>query len=226
MVAVTPGVAVVFFVLLLIAVLLVAHYADLQNFEQSKTYIFLLALSSVGVLVTALFYYSVVQLQGSQQRLAVVQETDAVHSSLYTDLQNSLQDLAPVAPQFVFSLNPLLPASATYIDTPDICSPSQSLGVDTVSNKIFSLWQRLISAHTFLDFDPVGLNTYFLQLAHSSYLLQFWYISRANYAVETQKYGNLLFEYGQKVVEQTPMAYQTAAVNMINDVRYSMIAFR
>ena len=226
MVVITPQIAVTVFIIVIIVAIFVTWQSDPINYDHSRAHIFIATLARLGIFITFLFYYSVVGLQQQQQRLSILQETSNISSNILDTFARQIQTTAEIAPQFAFSLIPLLPQAAVYESIPDSCSARQAMEVQNLSFTIFDLWQDVTLSHRFLDVGDLALNSNFLQRAHSPYLYQMWEVNKLNFNFSTQQYGDLLFEYGLAITDsRNPQAYVDAANTMMSDPRYEMIGF-
>ena len=90
----------------------------------------------------------------------------------------------------------------------------------TLSYKIFELWQDVILAHKFINYDPLSYIVNFLQRANSEQLYVQWTVNKINFNNETIKLGDLLFEYALPITNQTTEEYISVANKLIVDPRY------
>jgi hypothetical protein len=213
---VTPIIALIVFVI----VLLIAFVASLflgNSFQTSRLHVFLACLSGLSIVITFLFYYSVVELQQQQQKLTLIQETSRISDSVLDSLMNEIKESVTIIPNFVASITPLNPCNDPPEDpnTQEACTQKLVL-----SYKVFSIWQDVLLSSLFVDLEPVSYITSFLQRAHSPQLLEQWTANKINFNSRTQQFGDLLFEYGIKIEPQTPESYVTAAEKFIEDQRY------
>ena len=225
MAGVTPQIAIAVLIVVIIIAVWITWSVEPCAFKGSRSAILLRALAGLSLFITFLFYYSVVSLQQQEQRLAVLSTTQTVTLELVNELNAEIQIASATIPNFAFSLTPLLPCSQAYTLIPDTCSATNCMETKNLSDKIFQIWALTVLSYAFIAIQPLALITAYLQLAHSQYLLEKWYMARLNYDQSTQEYVGLLFVYGIPVTEQTPEAYQVAAQAMLNDPRYKQISF-
>jgi hypothetical protein len=225
MVLVTPGVALIVFLIVLLIAFLVAYKSEITEFSKTRTSLFLATLAGLGIFITFLFYYSVVGLQQQQQRLSILDETNTVTLAMINGLIDEFKESVRIIPQFAFSLLPLAVISEQYLQG-DPCTPDATMQVIALSKKIFTLWQNSMLTSSFIDITPLSLNVNFLQQASSPYLYQQWKWLKINYNLYTQDYGDLLFEYGLTMNEKTPQTFEQTAKKMMRDERYLNLCFR
>lgn len=219
---VTPVVAlVVFLIILCISAAISWRMNDYKHYDKSNFHTFIAILAGLGVFVTFMFYYSVVELQQQQQRMMIIQETSRVSDKVITDLLEEIARSVAYIPDFAMSLTPLsncVDVEPTVNHTPETCSRKMLL-----SYKIFSVWQGLIISEGFIDYEPSSFITNFLQRANSKMLHDEWVISKINFNSKTQIFGDLLFEYGLPIEEQTIENYIETANKLIEDDRFKEI---
>jgi len=227
MALVTPNLALLLFaIILIIAAILAWVLGSYQNYDKGKFHTFISILAGLGVFVTFMFYYNVVQLQNQQQQLAVLEEIGRINDSVLNSILISLQDYSSLIPNFILSITPLtntVCCTNQCSTEPDPINPQTCTAKMAISYQIFSLWQDVITSGTFLSIDPLSYVSGFLQRANSSQLYSQWNVSYIGFNNKTQTFGNLLFEYGLPIVNQTPEEYTSVAQNLINDPRYSSI---
>lgn len=209
---VTPIVAVIIIAIILIVAVLLAIFIKYDNYQQSRIYVFINTLAGLGIIMTFLFYYSIVSLQEIEQKLFVVNETSQVSTSLADGLLKQINDSTPLAPHFTSSLlplNPLGPITSPIIDSPVL--------VSTLSTRIFLTWQQILISSSFVMIEPVSYITMSLQFCSSATLKDQWNVQYINLGSDTQHLGDLLFQYSSQVTENTPSAYQYAAKQLLNE---------
>lgn len=211
---ITPAVALGVFTLVLLVALLISGFATTTHFDHTRTKIFLYCLTSMGVVITFLFYYSVVQLQASQQRIIILQMTSNITKMLTKDIHDQLYKVSNKVPNFVMSLYPLQHNMKDCINNDDIITPENCMIQFKLSYKIFSLWQELLLCLPFLDMEPTAYICICLQNAHSSYLKEQWNIYKYDFNCKTQTFGDLLFSYASKIKKQTPQSYTNMVKKM------------
>ena len=235
MVLVTPSVALAIFAVILIIAALVAWrketYAD---YDKGAFHTFVAILAGLGIFVTFMFYWNVVQLQGQQQELAAIQELARINDSVLNSVLDEIQQASEIIPNFVLSITPLSntvccatggtgTTGCTIPVGPDPVNPETCSEKMVLSYRIFSLWQDVIVSDKFINYDPVAYVANFLQRANSPQLYAQWSVAYINFNSSVQAFGNLLFEYGLPITNQTPQEYQAVANQMIADPRYKAI---
>lgn len=218
---VTPGFAIFMFSLILIISGIAAWlYGSYNNYDIATFHTFIAVLTGLGVFVTFMFYFSVVELQQQQQQLFIIDETSRISKNVLNSILGEINTATKLIPQFCASITPL---SHSPVLDPDIVTTESCSQKLVLSYKIFSVWQDLIISARFINFDPISYVTNFLQRANSKLLFAQWTTSKINFNILTQQLGDLLFEYALPITNQTPETYVQAAQNLIIDNRFTSI---
>jgi hypothetical protein len=190
---------------------------------RKKVETFCLIFSALCVIITLLFYYSVINLQKQQQQIFKLTETAKINNSIFRDLLGEISLARTTNKEFVMSLFSLQNFNDTSkngvnLKKRDIIE-EDLLGVDNnekqsnplevkngddldrfiLSQRIFSTWEDLIEIN---DFNNVELNPFvnlFLQFCLSSQLEALWNSSRINYGKTLRTFGDKLFSYSKKI---------------------------
>lgn len=233
MVLVSANVALILFGIILILSALIAWYMKgYNNYDKCSFHTFIAILTGLGVFVTFMFYYNVVELQNQQQELAALQELSRINDFLINSILKNLKEASTVAPNFVLSLTPLsnticcFTASTGNTGSCDITVDPDPVDAQTctvkmtLSYRIFSIWQDLVVSSKYVIFDPNAYIYNFLQWANSDQLYLQWNISKPGLTPKAQIFGDLLFEYALPIQVQTTESYQNATTKLLNDPRY------
>lgn len=189
---VTPGIALLAFVIILVLALLISGFCNPAKFDSTRTKIFISCLAGLGVFITFLFYYSVVTLQQAQQRNNIIEMTSKINKSL-KHIIDEIHEASIKIPKFTSSLLPLLQHN---------CECKEDMTVENnmlkhkLAYKIFSLWQEIIIAVPFVDIDSESFLNSFLQRANSKELYDLWCHMKYDFNKDTQTFGDLLFKHG------------------------------
>lgn len=236
MALVTPNIALGIFALIIIVSAVIAwrmgSYAD---YDKCSFHTFIAILVGLGVFVTFFFYYNVIQLQNQQQELAAVQELARINDSVLNSVLDEIKHASNIIPNFVLSITPLTNivccstggtgATGTCIielgsDPVDAKTCTEKM---VLSYRIFALWQDVIFSKKFTNFDDISYVANFLQRTNSPQLYAQWTAAKIDFDVKTQMFGDLLFEYGLPVTNQTPQEYVSVANLLVSDPRYQQI---
>ncbi len=223
MALVSPNLALILFGLILIISGCIAWFMKkYDNYDRSGFHSFISILTGLGVFVTFMFYYNVVELQNQQQQLAAIQELARLNESGLNSVLDSLNIASSSIPNFVLSLMPLningCNTKKSDPVTPQTCTEKTSL-----SYKIFLMWQDVILSNKFIVFNQEAYLSNFLQRANSPQLYEQWKIIKIDFAPATQTLGDLLFQYGLPITVQTPETYQETAKTLMTDPKYQAI---
>jgi hypothetical protein len=221
---VTPTIALgLFVVILIIAGILAWYMNDYASYDKGSFHTFIAILAGLGVFVTFMFYFSVIELQQQQQELATIQELARVNDSLLNSVLNEMKTASEIIPNFVLSITPLTNTVCSSNAPPDPVSPQTCTEKMVLSYRIFSVWQDVIVSDRFLTMDPISYVANFLQRANSPQLEEQWSVNKLNFSSETQEFGDLLFKYGLPITNQTPAEYISTAQTLLNDPKYLSI---
>lgn len=209
MVSITSNVAMVVLIIIVIAAIAAAWFVDPKCFETSRFRTLLIVLAGLGVIIIYLFYMGVLQIQSSQQELAIVQEQSTVQKSLVNDVLNSMMLTADSSPEFNDSITPLLDCKK---------SKSSKACVDTyvLSSYIFVSWNEVIVTDKIVNYEPQSYLYRFLQQANSKLLYEQWKNIKYAFNKKMRIFGDLLFEYGLSITDQRPISYLVAARKIID----------
>lgn len=233
MVLVTPNVALLFFAAIIIISAVIAWWMGTYgDYDKGAFHTFIAVLAGLGVFVTFMFYYNLVQLQNQQQQLAALQEFSRINDSLLNSVLDSIRDASDIIPNFVLSITPLTNTVCCPTGTTGGCvipldqdpvNPQSCTEKMVLSYRIFALWQDVIMSGKFMGLDAIAYISNFLQRANSQQLYVQWTMSKLNFNNNTEQFGDLLFEYGLPITDQTPQEYMSVAERMIADPRYQNI---
>lgn len=190
------------------------------QYQGSRVQIFMSVLTGLGIVVTFFFYFGTVELNARQQKLAIVQETARINNVLIEELYNEIAFASDIVPNFVASINPV---RSSYYVPPDPNTARAQAEKTFLSEKIFSVWQDILISDEFTANEPLSYITRFLQNANSIQLYEQWLESKIGFNLNTQNFGDLLFEYALPVTDQRPEVYLNLAEKFLNDPRYAEI---
>lgn len=220
-------------IIVAIAILVAWWQQTYERYDRDSFHTFISVLAGLGVFVTFLFYYNLIQLQEQQQELVAIQELSGLADNTVNGMLNAMNTASTIIPSFVMSLTPLTnticyPGSldagvCTVTPADDPTTPQTCTEKMTLSYRIFSLWQDTLFANKYIESTQTAYITNFLQRANSQALYQQWLISQINFNPRTQTFGNLLFTYGLPITDQTPAAYTTAATQLMQDPQYQSL---
>jgi hypothetical protein len=232
MVLISPNIALIVFIAIIILAIIIAWYmGEFESYDKGSFHVFIAVLTGLGVLVTFLFYYNLVQLQNQQQELATITELSRINDVELNSVLDEIQKASILIPNFVLSITPLTnticcvnPVSECAIPVrDDPINPQTCTEKFALSYRIFSLWQDVILSNRLIAINSLPYITNFLQRANSSQLYTQWTVNKINFSSNTQLLGDLLFQYGLPVTVQTPESYIDAANKLILDPRYPQV---
>lgn len=221
---ITPNFALVVFIIILVVSGVIAWYSDnYAEYDKGSFHTFIAILAGLGVFVTFMFYYAIFDLQQQQQVLASIQELARINDSVLNSVLDEIREASSIIPNFVLSITPLTNTVCESAAPDDPVNPQTCTEKMVLSYRIFSLWQDVIVSDKFLTMEPISYIANFLQRANSSQLEQEWTVNKLNFSSETQAFGDLLFQYGLPITNQTPAEYIAAAQKLMSDPQYMTI---
>lgn len=224
MVFVTPTTALIAFAIILIISVIVAWYMQsYAQYDKGSFHTFIAVLMGLGVFITFLFYFSVVELQQQEQVLASTQEIERVNEILLNGVLDGIKQASIIIPNFVLSITPLTNTICTSTAPSDPVNAQTCTEKMVLSYRIFDLWQDAIISNSFICSETIAYISNFLQRANSTQLYDQWTVNKLNFIPKTQIFGDLLFKYGLPITIQTPEEYISAAQKLIQDPEYKAI---
>ena len=223
---VTPIMAIIILISIIIISLFISLSIKPNNFDHSRTRVFITSLASLGIFVTFLFYYSVVDIQ--QKKQAKIQETSKITDNIQNSFILNIEKYYNQIPQFTSTLLPLLDLKKFNQNLKEIKNSRNH--IENVENnqvikyvlsyQIFSLWQDMIISDEFIAIDHNSLISGALQRANSKPLYDYWEIIKIDFSEKVQNFGELLFRFSSEINEQTPEAYEKKANELIHSKEY------
>lgn len=215
---VTPNVILfVFVIILIISIMLTLWIGSSKNFNKTSIGIFINILVGLGIFLTFIFNYITIHSKHKREQLDTIQEVHHINDLILNNLLNEIDKSSHVIPSFVISLNPLMRSECNNLS--DSTNPEACIRKMVLSNYIFSIWEDVIISKSFLDID-ISYIFNFLQRANSNQLYEQWKINKYNFKKITQTFGDLLFEYGLNIKNQTVEEYIITAKKLMEDLRY------
>lgn len=228
---------IIFATIIIIAAILAWWLGPHPEYDKGSFHTFIAILAGLGVFVTFMFYYNIIQLQNQQQELAAVQEIARINDIVLNSVLDEIKYASIIIPNFVLSITPLTNNVCCFTGIAGITGNtgcSILIGADPIdpetctekmvlSYRIFSLWQDIIVSSQFMSIDQTSYVSNFLQRANSDQLYAQWTALKINFGNQTQLFGDLLFEYGLPITTQTPLEYTTVAMSLIADPRYCAV---
>lgn len=221
---------IIFIVLIIGAAIISFLYGSYIKYDRGAIHIFFAILTGLGVIVTFMFYYNLVELQWQQQQLIELQAASRIDTSLSENVLKEIKKASLIIPNFIHSIHPLTNTLCNDgVNSCVVALAEDQATVEThtlkmiLSTKIFSVWKDMITTNKVIHFNPKAYISDFLQKANSKQLFAQWMVCKINYSLQVQQFGDLLFEYASKIVEQTPCEYEKAAETLISDKRFTDI---
>jgi len=104
---ITPELVILVFFLIFILALIVTWKVQPDKFEDSRARVFVFVFASLGVIITFLFYYSVVLLQQEQEKTNRINQTFELNDNVFNSLLLELDESARIIPTYTLLALPL-----------------------------------------------------------------------------------------------------------------------
>ena len=215
---ITPVLAILVFIIIFIIALVATWLIDPEKYNVSRWYVFIGSLAGMSIVITFLFYYSVIELQQQQQELIAIQETRNVNASIIDSSVNEIQKSSPIIPYFTMTLFPLTIDRCEISKKEPEVSNQQLIQKTSLSYKLFNSWETMILSKNYISSKRLSYIIYFLQWASSQELKKMWNNMYLNFTENTQKFGFLLFKYAATVKHATPMCYANTAKKLLREL--------
>lgn len=215
---ITPKIALGTVVLVIILAFAVTVMVSGENYESSRVYVFVSVLGGLSILVTFLFYYSVVQLQQLQEQLFYLEQTSKMNIDVSKELYHQLISNIAIVPDFVKEVLPLQQFNYySSFNTDSFETDQQTMAKFVLASNIFDYWQNVIFTGTYFKESPDAYICEFLQYASSPQLYSFWLKMRINYGPSTRNFGNLLFQYSKLLKNKTADEFERVSKRLYKD---------
>jgi len=104
---ITPPIIIFLFLLIILLAIFVSWSSSPGSYAQSRTYVFIAALTGIGLIsISFVYYLSVMSMNQHQKRLFVVGETSRLAKLSSSSVQEEMVRASAVVPSFVASLMP------------------------------------------------------------------------------------------------------------------------
>lgn len=228
---ISPNVTLAIFALILVISAVIAwRMKSYRYYDASAFHTFIGILAGLGVFVTFMFYYNLVEIQQQQQILISIQQLAKINDTMSDEVLKVIQDNSSTIPNFIASITPL--TNKACCDSSPQCLPVQPpdpVNVATCTQKmaisysIFSMWRNVILFHRFAKASIKSYIIDFLQRSNSEQLYKEWKAIYVSFDPKTQQFGELLFRYGLQIKEQVPQSYIDAADRLMEDPEFKSI---
>ena len=215
---INPILAIAVFVIIIIIALLIARSKkSYKNFNRSTIHSFVVILGGLGIFVSFMFYYNVVEIQNKQQKAINSQELSRINTNVSSILGDKYIKSIPI---FVYSINPLLKKKVNLDHLNIENSHIQMFKKHSLSQIIFNSWDDFRSSKRLSTYDEIGVINTFLQKCDSAELLEEWEIQKYNFDNKTQMLGNMMFFRGQTILNKTSDSYFYEAKKLVKNQEY------
>lgn len=218
---VVPSTPISLLVIIAVIALAICMYLPPGKFDNSRVKTFIAVFAGLSLVVTVMFYYSVIGLQMTQGDLLELRETQQVQSTVAGVISN-ITKTVPVAPEFCAELLPL-EVGRVSVKASDVGELKRVSSEYELSSSIFMAFQTSVLEYRFVSQQEDFYTTLFLQWATSQSLREYWDNFKISCIPKAQKFGELLFAYAPKTNLRDPNAYVKASLEMRNSCIYKNI---
>lgn len=223
---VVPSTPITLLLVIAVIALAICFYLPPGNFDKSRVKTFIAVFAGLSLVVTVMFYYSVIGLQITQSELLELRETQQVQSTIANVITNITKTSA-VAPEFCAELLPLetLPVRTLTSDSSntDVNTMKRITSEYDLSSSIFMAFQTSVLEYRFVEQQEEFYTTLFLQWTTSRRLRNYWKNFKISCIPRAQRFGELLFQYAPKHDRRDPSAYVAASCEMRQSRAYKNI---
>lgn len=208
-------------ILLIIAIIAFAicMYFPPGKFDNSRVKTFIGVFAGLSLVVTVMFYYSVIGLQQTQGDLLELRETQQVQSTI-ANVISSITKTSPVAPDFCAELLPLEDTEPSPSEADEFKRVTSEY---ELSSSIFMAFQTSVLEYRFVSQQEDFYTTLFLQWTTSNKLRDYWTKFKISCIPRAQKFGELLFQYAPTHNLQDPNQYVLASLRMRSSCGYKSV---
>lgn len=216
MTTVNTSVVIAVFLLILVISMVTAIIISPENFERSRWRIFLVTAASLGIIITFMWYFFLVEQNVENKKITTCNERRHIESLVIDASVKSIQTNSELAPQFCSSLFPLQESYVYEEHEPKCSRYKKSVIVSTLSYQLFDTWDHYV----YSTFQPKGDIAYFLQWATSKELQHQWTKQYINFDKNTQKFANILFNSANEIDNiSDPVEYEKASREVYSKCR-------
>lgn len=216
---VVPSTPISLLVVIAIIAFAICMYLPPGKFDNSRVKTFIAVFAGLSLVVTVMFYYSVIGLQMTQGDLLELRETQQVQSAVAGVISN-ITKTASIAPEFCSELLPLEGPQPSESDADELKRVTSEY---ELSSSIFMAFQTSVLEYRFVAQQEDFYTILFLQWATSRKLKEYWKNFRISCIPRAQKFGELLFQYAPTTNMQDPREYVKASLEMRNSSVYKAI---
>lgn len=193
------------------------------NYERSSYRTFIEVSNGFAFLIFFLVLYYAIFISEQQQRLAELNLTNSIYSSQYNAVLDEANAASKIIPNF--AQGSVLPATRIATDAPDPDTPEANMQKYVLTMKMVQLWQTVLLNTDFSSINQEAFITRSIQRTWSKDIYEVWTLYKDGFNPITQKYVDLLFEYGMAVPvdQRTPEGFQEAAKLLQQDPRWEEI---
>jgi hypothetical protein len=213
---------ILFFILILAFGGIISYRVETHNhYQNSRVNTFITIISGLGIFMTFLFYYNLVELQKIQQQNSYVHDIVTINNQIIDNFYKEISNSSNKIPNFIESLNPLY--NKNEFPAMDEDTLVNRIEKNNLSFRIFTIWESFIICDNLLNYDQESYIRNFLQKANSRMLFDEWKKLKINFSKRTQIFGDLLFEYGLSIRNNNLQIYEILSKEILEDERYKNI---
>lgn len=211
-----PGIAILVFVIVIIVALFSCVIIPPGSFENSRLKTFVTIFAGLSLVLTVMFYYTVIRLQVVQSELLELKETQEIQNSVMA-VNKQITCSWDIIPEFCMQLLPLQSKYKSY--SHKTSTPYEN----ELSWLIFNVFQVTVLEYKFIKEQETYYTRLFLQWTTSKILKRNWLLMRISLTPKAQQFGDLLFHFAPKDRKHDPDSYISACNKMRMTEEYKAI---
>lgn len=212
---VNTSVVIAVFILIIILSLIIAIMINPGEFDKSRCRTFLVTAASLGIVITFMWYFFLVEQTVDNDKLIQCNEHRHIGSMMLNASVDKIQDSVDIIPEFCSSLLPLQDNSGCN-NVNEHSQIKRDVTTATLSYTLFDTWEHYVGS----VYRPQGIVAYFLQWSTSKQLRDQWSRQYINFDCKTQKFAQILFDKSDQMEDiHNPYQYQIDANEIIRDCK-------
>lgn len=215
MVFVTNEVVLIVFAIVITVAVAAAFMISPGTYDQSRWKVFIITVAGLGILLTVMFYYAVINIQYTQNELLFIKENVQMMTTV-NEVVDKISKGMDKDSSLASELTPL------ECEGKGKSKEKSENGYQySLSQSIFSTWQLTTLERRYVSLQEEAYMYLFLQWASSRKLRKQWSTLKLAYTERTRMLGDLLFSHAPKV--HTVAEFEKAVASLITLPRYKSI---
>lgn len=215
MVFITHEVVIIVFAIVITIAIAAAFIINPGSYDQSRWKVFIITVAGLGILLTVMFYYSVINIQQTQNELLFIKENIQMMTTV-NEVVDKISKGMDKGSSLASELTPLEKEGKGKKKEKEENGYRYSL-----AQSIFSTWQLTTLERKYVSVQEEAYMYLFLQWASSCTLRKQWVSLKLAYTERTRMLGDLLFAHAPEV--HTVAEFGKAVTSLVTLPRYKSI---